>query len=570
MKKAAILTAFFLVLALIPLWGQVQGTVEIGGHGSQEEGSPNRAAEYQSTMSGPQATVSLRARQEKLFLALESHARSSDSQKHTLTLEVGRLFRSHTTFSKLPHRLPHDSLANLAGAVSDVKIVYATDTEPWASYGIRYDRLENRSTLQIPGAPWLSITTQFQEQWRQGRTQSLSTSHCYSCHVVSQGRAVDQHTRDAGISVRASFGNWSLTGTVSSRQFRERGETPTRLYERAEHPNLRKPLFDDRVTFDERNGPLPYNWLPTQEKDSWRATLAHANLWGMSLAATYAHSKLTNTHTENTASFDGLTVSLARALSRKTRLSLFLRSYSWDSSDYFYDSPEPAAVAGPYVGKTYRQRYGFDPDLLRLSTLDRDVVEGILRFQARLRPSTSLAAEYQVRNIDRVHYQVAPGETATLEQKLKLTLSIRPLHKLQLRAQGVLAHISHPFMALNAACTLEPLQTNATPSPLAPGSVQYYQIHEARIADLTASPARYSSLRLSATYPLTPRSSATLVASYWDGQNDELDLTNWSKSSAAVTATLNFAPMPKLENYLALSVGTREMETRVCIPLMDG
>lgn len=570
MKKAAILTVCFLALAFTPLQGQVQGTVEIGGHGSQEEGSPNGAAEYQTTVSGPQATVSLRSRQENLFLSVESHAMSSDQQEHSLTLEVGRLFRSHTTFTKLPHRLPHDSLANLAGSISDVKTVYATDTEPWAAYGIRYDRFENRSTLQIPGAQWLTISTHFQEQWRQGRTQSLSTSHCNSCHIISQGRAVDQHTRDAGVSMRANFGNWSLAGTVSSREFRERGETPTRLYERVEHPNLRTPVFDDRATFDERNGPLPYNWLPSQEKDSWRATLSHANLWGMSFAATYAHSKLTNTHTDNTASFDGFTVSLARALSRKSRLTFFLRSYSLDSSDYFYDSPEPAAVAGPYAGKTYREVYGFDPDFLRLSTLDRDVLEGILRFQVRPKSTTSLVAEYQARNIDRVHYLVAPGETATLEQKLKLTLSTRPLKKLQFRIRGEVADISHPFMALNAACTLEALQPEAAPSPLVPGSVQYYQLHEARVADLTASPSQYASLRLSATYLLSPSSSATLVANYWDGKNDELDLTNWSKSSAAVTATLNFVPLPKLENYLAASIGTRELETRVCIPLMDG
>ncbi|KDA52853.1 hypothetical protein EG19_09465, partial [Thermoanaerobaculum aquaticum] len=305
-------TLFALLLAWYPasLLAQVTGTVQLGGHGTSEKDNPARAGEYSTTQSGPDAAVSLQYKADGFYLGLESLALSSDQQKHDLTFELGRMVRSHTTFSKLPHRLVHDSLANLAGAIADVKIVYATDMDPAARYGIRYDELTNHTDIQLPQAPWLTISTDYREQWRQGHVQALSTSHCYSCHVVSVTRSLDLHTKDAGISAQASFGGWHVKATVSSRDAREREGAPTRTYERAQHPSLRTPLFDDRVVFDERSGPLPYGWYPSQEKDTYRLAINNANVLGFSLALSATSSEISNTHTGNEVDYDGISLAL--------------------------------------------------------------------------------------------------------------------------------------------------------------------------------------------------------------------------------------------------------------------
>lgn len=565
-------TLFALLCAAYPasLLAQLSGTVHLGGHGTSEKDNSARAAEYSTSQSGADAAVSLQFKAEGFYLGLESWALSSDQQKHDLTFELGRMVRSHTTFSKLPHRLVHDSLANLAGAIADVKIVYATDRDPNARYGIRYDEITNHTDIQLPQASWLTISTDYREQWRQGHVQALSISHCYSCHVVSETRSLDLHTKDAGISAQASFGGWNVKATVSSRNAREREGAPTRIYERAQHPALRTPLFDDRVVFDERSGAIPYGWYPSQEKDTYRLGIHNSNVLGFSFALTATSWELTNTHTGNEVEYDGVSLTLARKLSDKARFSAFVRSYSIDSTPYFYDSPEPVAVAGPYAGKTYRQRYGFDPDYLRLSAVDRDVVEGTFKLAYKLGKLTTLTGQYQVRQLDRANYEVAPGETTTLENKFKLQLASRPAKGLQLRAGLTFADISHPFMALNAACNPDPLQPNSVPSPLAPGSVQYYQIHDARVADLTASPSRYLEARISGAYQLAPGMQAQLSYQWWDGENNDLDLTNWSKNVQGATATLSFTPAEKVQTYFGATYGRREAETFVCIPLMDG
>lgn len=569
MKTLALL-GLAALLAVPAVADDVTGTIEIGGHGAKDTGNPGRAAEYRSTESGPDAKLDLRAVLEGLYLEIDSQAWTTDDQRHALTFDLNRMVRSHTTFTKMPHRLGHDSLANLAGAIADVKIVYATDMNPGSRYGIRYDELTNRTDIQIPGASWLIVSTDFREQWRQGHAQSLSVSHCYSCHIVSKDRSVDEHTRDAGISAHATFGTWSVVGTVSSRDFRERGTTPTRLYELAQHPSSRAPVFNDRIVYDQKDGALPYDWVPTQDKDTVKLRVANGNLGGFAVSLVGVRSSIENTHTGNEVDYDGLALSLARRLGDKARFSFYGRTYSIDSTDYFYDANEPAAVAGPYAGRTYRERYGYDPDYLRLSTVDRDVIEANARLVYRLAKKTSLIGQYQVRSIDRANYEVAAGETGTLEQKLKLTFATRPAEGFQLRAAATLADISHPFMAVNAACNPEALQTTPTASPLVPGSTQYYQIHEARVADLTASPSQYAELRLSGSYQFGSSSLASVSYQWWDGDNDDQDLTDWTKTLSALTANVMWAPTETTQLYTGASYGKRELETYVCIPLMDG
>lgn len=570
MKRTFKLCLVLLACTAAVTWGQLTGQVQIGGHGAQEKDNPARAAEYTTTQSGPDAKVDLSYRGGFLHLGLVSDAVSSDQQRHLLSFELGRMVRSHTTFSKLPHRLVHDRLLNLAGSISDVKIVYGEDRDPTARYGIRYDELTHRTDLQFPQAAWLTVSAELREQWRQGKVQSLSISHCYSCHVISQTRDLDHHTKDAGLAATVQTGNWHLRASAVTRSARERNGAPLRLYDRAQHPNLRTPLFDDRATYDSRNGPLPYAWYPTQEKDTYKLTIANDRLAGFSLLFGAASSKLTNTHTGNEVEYDGVSLSLARRLSPSTRLSVYLRSYTFESTEYFYDSPEPVAAAGPYAGKTYRQQYGFNPDYLRLSALDRDVTEGYLRVVHKLAKPTTLTAQYQVRHIDRVHMEVAPGETTTLEQELTLRLDTRWRNRAKLRASLTYGDVENPFMHLNAACNPAPMQTVAVPSPLVPGSVQYYQMYGARVADLTASPSRYWEAKASLTHNVTPQFLANLSLRYWDGDNEDLDLTQWSNNLQAITASVSWTPSQKVQAHAGATYGRRETETFMCIPVMDG
>lgn len=559
------------VLLAAPAWAQeMHGTIEGAGRGASTDKSPNLAAEYLDTDGGAELRAAIQGLFDTFALALEADVRSDDNQHLALSFDVNRLVRSHTTFTRLPHRLVHDPLDNLGGSISDVKVVWSTDLEPAAAYAIRFSELTNRNEFQIESLPWLTVGTDVREQWREGHRQSLAVSHCSTCHVQSQGREVNEHTREAGIQARAVFGGWSLAARVANRDLRERAPSPQRVYELVEHPAQRTPLFRDRMQYDARNGALAYDVVPSTKKDIARVELANPNLAGFAVNLTGIRTDLTNASTGNEVEYRGASLLLARRVGKVGNFSLRARTYTIDSTDTFVDAVEPPAVAGPYAGKTYRERYGLDPDFLRQSAIDRTVNEATARYVHRLGRGASLQAQYDVRAIDRDTYQVAPGETATLEQRLRLAYHARPIKGLTVRAAASYGNVQHPFAIVDGACNLEPLQTTPTASPIVPGSVQYWQIHDARSADLSASPASFLELKLSGTYQLGASSMATLSLRTWDGDNTEQDLNQWSRTLSAATATWNWAPAEDATVYVAATYGSRKLEQHVCIPLMDG
>lgn len=571
MKGKLFASMLVLLVATGPVVGQtVRGEVEIAGRGASDDGTPNRVAEYRTNTSGPELRFSLTAPLDTLYLEISSTAREGNDQVHSLRVDLNRLVRSHTTFTKGVHRLEHDPLTNLRGTVKDVVATWSTDLEPGRRYGVDWNVLESRTDLQVPGAGWLVVSAELREQWRKGHQQSLAMSHCSSCHVRSQGRQVDEHVRQAGLSARATFGGWSVVGSAGKRDFRERGATPVRLYEKVEQPALRTPLFTDRMQYGLQNGVMQYDLVPTTEKTLSKIQVSNGNLGGFALSLSGVSSNLENTRTGNEVDYKGVGLNLARKVGRRGSLALRARTYSIDSTDYFVDTTEPKAVAGPYVGKTYRERYGYDPDFVRQSAVDRDVVEGQARFAYRLGAGSSIAATYDLRSLDRDHYLVGVDETRTLEQKLKLAYSLRPLKGLTLRAQATYADIDNPFMILDAACNPAAMQTTPVASPLVPGSTQYYQIHDGRVADLGSAPSQWAEVRLSGSYQVSPAALAAVTYRWWDGKNDTQDLTDWTRNLNAVTAMLTVMPAERVDVWGGVTYAKRTLETHICIPLMDG
>lgn len=566
------LTLSFMSLALLATAAaaQTSGSVTVGGRAVKDDGSAERAAEYLPTTSGPELQLALEAAFDKLYLAVHSDAREGHDQVHQLRVEIARLVRSHTSFTRLPHRLVHDPLLNLRGAVKAPVVTWSTDTDPGARYRVNYDVLDHRTDLQLPSAGWLTVSAVYREQWREGHRQSLAISHCSTCHVVSQTRAVDERTRDAGLSAQVRAGSWKLEGSFVARDFEERAPGPTRVYELAEQPALRQPLFNDRIWYDSRDGALPYGVVPPSEKDTATLRLSNPDLGGFTVALSGVSTRLKNLTTGNKVDFDAIALAVGRRLGKKATFALRARSYTIDSTDYFVDVPEPKAVAGPYAGRSYFERYGFQPDFLRQSAIDRDVAEAVARLSYRLGKGSSLVGEYTFQNIDRAHYEVAPEKTDTLTQRLRLFYSARPAKGFNVRVEGTLADIRRPFMTQNTTCQSGEMQTTPVPSPIVPGSTQYYEIYQARIGDMTASPSSYVEVRGTAGLAIGSTANASFTLRWWDGDNTDQDLTNWSRTTTAATAQVAWAPSETFQTFVAASRGMRELESWVCVPLMDG
>ena len=185
-------------------------TVTMGVSPSSSDDSLHRVAEYDATEGDGIFGLSwMTSPYEKNLFSFDVQRMESADFDASFVLDLDRVVRVSASGHGLLHRLDHDSLGNLE-AVSDLKVVRHTDLEPGAEYQIKHRLYQVRADFHPPVASWLSYRVGYREEQRDGRRQVLATSHCVSCHVVGQGRRIDNSTSDFSFGVHARKGGLDL------------------------------------------------------------------------------------------------------------------------------------------------------------------------------------------------------------------------------------------------------------------------------------------------------------------------------------------------------------------------
>lgn len=562
-----------LAVAPPPLVGQeeevTQGSVEVGAWDASTEDSPDLVTEYEPNEGGPEVLLDVETFQDWGSLLLSAHARDNDDQLYGLSFDVGRKLRSETEYTRLLHRLIHDPLENLQATTNHGRVVWETDFDPGREYGISHRLLEHRTELQLPQAQGLTFGLIYRNQERRGTRQHLTVSHCDACHVNAQSRPVDETTEDTGFEALYAWGGGQVEASFVHRELTEGTRFITLLFDDALQPELRTPIFDNRMQWDSAQGPQPVDLRPDLTKDVGRLEATFADLGGFVVNAGGVWQATENEYTGLEADYRGYLVNVSRSFKQGWNLRWRGRAYTIDNDDVFVDVAEPVAIAGPHLGRTYREVYGFDPDFLRRSALDRDVLESRFDLSYRIsRKAGTVKLEWDFENVDREAFEVAPGETDTTENVVGVSWWARPRKGLRVDAALRHAEVDNPFTNLDGAYST--LVSASAASPFAPTSAQYYEFQDARIADVTALPASWDELKLGLSKLFSAGLNLNASYRYWDGDNDEGDLADWSRTHQAATVSLFAAPAPTWQWHLAYTYHDSELDLPVTIPIFDG
>jgi len=582
MKQKALLASVLLLLLLAapPLAAQDEGTddtdksdteisLEVGAWNADTEDSELRAAEYESTDGGPQLGLLIRSQQPWGHFFVSADVRDGDDQDASFEFDLGRAVRSTTEWTQLPHRLVHDPLSNLASATDHGRVVTHTDFDPRAVYGITYELLTHRTEVQMPALPALTFAVGVRNQERHGTRQSLAISHCEACHVNSQSRRVDQRTTDLSLEAQWA-GSWgSLTGSVTQRELRQDPRALTLLYDDALQPELRIPIFDNRLQWDSAEGPQLVDATPDVDKDVVRLDLLLPDVGGFALTAGGVWSETENLYSNLSMDYNGYVATAFRPLGPSWDVRWRGRTYTIDNDEVFVDVNDRIGAAGPQAGSTWGEIYDYVTDYLRLSAANRDVVQSSLDVGWRLpsKKAGRIVFSWDFENVDREYYQVAPGQTDTTENVYGVSWRARPAKGWRLDARYKHGAVDNPFLNLDGQYSLH--TGLPTSSPFAPVADQYFVFQDARIADVTALPETWDEARLGVTKTF---GKAMLTGSYrwWDGDNDGGDLTDWSRTTQAVNASLWMAPAPTWDWYVAYAWNDAELDAPASIPIFDG
>jgi hypothetical protein len=550
----------------------IRGSLELGFWNSSLTGSPDLVSEFDpADVSRPLGALRLESTTDWGHVALDAQGHDKNAQSHSLRFDAGRSVRTFTTYTRFLARQGHDPLDNLAAATAQGgRVVRHTDLDPGAVYQHSHALFEHRTEIQPEAIPALTLGVELRDQRRNGAHQALAVSHCDTCHVYSQTHRIGERLSEGGLDARFNWRTGFVKAALSHRRLRQDVPAVSLRYDRALQPELRTPIFDNRVQFDALEGPQLVDHLQDVNKTSGRLDLRLQDVLGFRVGAGGVWSTTQNRFTSLEADYKGYAFQATRPLANK---KLFLRwrgrAYALRSDDVFVDTRERAGSAGPHAGRTYRQVYGFDPDFTRRSTTSRDVYESDAEASYKLgRKAGTLRASWRFGSVDRLNYEVAPGETTTTTHVLGLAWRPSLARHVKLSADWRHGSVDNPLVLINGACS-----TLVSPGPLAspfdPRAAQYYQFQDARVAETTAVPESWDELRLNAGYA---RSKVGLHASWrwWDGTNRAGDLTDWSKTTHLVTATLSLTPSPRWDAYLAYSFQKAELGAHTCIALFDG
>lgn len=570
------LTRVLLILALasLPLTaaaedeGTTEASVTIGAWDASSDGSPDAVAEYEVLEGGPVLGVTVASHQSWGSLLVEADARHSDDLTSGLDFDVARVIRSTTTYDKLFHRLGHDPMTNLEATSTNGKVVFHTDLNPDMDYDLKYTVLDSRTEFQLPSLKALTLAVDVRDQKREGHRQAYTTSHCDTCHITSQNHPLNERTTDTTLEAKVAWSGGHVSASTTARELRQNYSNVMLTFDQALHPEQRTDVFNNRLQYDSEEGPQAADLWPDMDKTVNRLDLVVNQIGPFAFNAGGVWSETANLYTGLKSDYAGYLANLAGALGSRVRLSWRGRVYTVDNDDVFVDTIERTTPGGPQAGRTYEEVYGLNYDWWRLSSLDRDVIESQVDLAYKLGgKGGTLKLTWDFDTVDRENYEVLPGETETTTNAVGLSWRARPAKGWKLDTRWNHAEVDNPYMLVNGACST--LVSGAYPNPFNPETPQYDDQHQARIAETTASPSSWDEARFAASYST---GGTTFSGSYkwWDGGNNDGDLTDWSKISQNATLTAWSAPSEQWEWYVAYAWQDQQLDAPVCIPVFDG
>jgi len=578
MKK--LILAVVALLLTAPLAAQVEetfpspdpektttGDLQLGVWSSDLSGSPDVVSRY-SPADKTNGLVLFSLKSNPTWGAVDAvvHWLDKDFQRSHLDFDVNRRVRSHTSYRRFLARLGHDPLTYAEAATTHGRVLYHTDTDPEAEYRLDDGILVHRTEAQLSA---VTLGFNFRDQRRKGAHQTLNVSHCDACHVVSQTRPIDETQQDIGLDAKVGWKTGFVDASYTHRKLREDVPSIDLLYDRALHPELRTPIFDNRVQFDALNGPVPVDYLQDTDKNIVKVNPSQA-AGALNLTGNGVWSTTENLYTNNKTDYQGYFASVARPFAnKKARFRFRGRYYQTDTSDVFFDTFERESIAGPHAGKTYRDVYGIEVDYLRKSSLNRNVWDLNADVSYRFgRKAGSVTAQWKFKDVDREHYEVAPGSTRTTTNILGVKWRPRPARGLRFDLGYRHAWIDDPYLLLGGACSNQ-VTPGPLPSPFHPDAAQYYTMRDARIMDTAGSAGAWDEVKLRGTYSRKGHVVSGLYR-HWDGTNGAGNLTEWSRSNQTATLTYSYVPGPTWDGYVSYNYQKMENATPTCVSIFDG
>ncbi len=548
-------------------------SVWIGAHYTEFDGYRKKVGEY--NLGGQGAFSEFRFDQLSVHgdavMSINGHFYDDQNITARAAFAMGTRFWGKVRYRSMSHQLQQDQLTNMAvreltATGPGGKMITHSIDDHYADYEVQRQEILTEFNALLSKKNNVRFMAAHRMIIRNGTMQSLSVSHCASCHVDSRGMQVDNTTQNVVAGLQADLNENTTAGyEFGYRSFVSDGAPAYNFFDDAKHPidtgNAgTEAEFDSRLIYQDTL--LPVNQLPKTEKVSNKVRFK-SNLGSGRLAASFAWARTTNQNVDLKSDAYSGAINYTRLLDRRTRLIARAVGVRLTADDPYIDLPIfRDGRPGPNIDFSYTRYSSID-------RLDATVTAEVIRKMSQ-KWTVSVLGGYRM--IDRDDYPLQDDGTKTkrfigqlkarYHKGLKYNSSVKyRFEKTKdpfVSGRGLFEHQGH-----SGADSLE---------PLVPGFsfIFYFQREDLRYQTITTEPTDKHQFEWKSNWRATDMVNLNLgVRGYYD-KNSDLDSLDVKHFSVLPNANINFTPDPRFVATAGYTYNYFKSRGPVAVALFDG
>jgi len=499
--------------------------------------------------------------------SINSHYFDKEHIYGEVNTTVSDQFKGKFLYRSSTRQLGQDLLENIEArewyplsSTNSGKILTHELQDVGADYSYERRELLNEISLLLSRQNNVRLVASHRSIFRDGKMQTISSNHCFSCHLTSQSTPVKDQMHSLQAGIEAEIGKYDVGYTFGYRVYNSEAATPTAYYDEAKHPvnGGSGAEFSSRQVFDDTT--ITYSQKPHTEKMSHKVKFGGDIAKGR-FAGALGYSRAENTVSQLVAHTYSGVGNYARVLSPRTRLvakGTLMRS---DAGDPFIEVP---------VYRRGRPGVQTDFSYTRWSTLDRIAGTFDAEVTHRINERWTLAVLGGIERVSRDDYPSYDAGTTsnTLigQAKLRYRKGLRYTSTLKYRFEKT----SDPFVSGRGlferpGSELDPVSIGGTQS-----GYFYYQREDLRYQDITTEPTDYHEIKWDGTYRPTAKVSANLGFRYVYDKNGDLDTLDVKHTVMQPSLALTLTPDVRWSLTGGFTYNYNKSRGPVAVALFDG
>ncbi len=494
-----------------------------------------------------------------------------------LGLNLGDKLALEVTYRSMVHRPGQDKLANMSAreyfGTNDAgedqwggKIATHELQDAGVDYEVYRKEILSKLSVMLSKKNNIKLEAMHRSILEDGNSQGLSSTHCFSCHVVSEELTLENRTHEVQAGVQGDVSEKVTVGyQFGYRTFKSNAPEAMAYYDVAKHPvnggNAEE--FASRLLYSDSN--LVYNQLPETQKMSHKlrtkARLGETGRLHASFGFNSAENKNVDLKTESITGAARYTATVAP----NTRVIVKASGAKIEADDPFIDLRDYRTGRPVGVIQSF--------DYTRYSTLDR--TEANASAELIYRPAQGLILSWMngVEVVDREDY---PNQDDGIQSKTIITQAKLRFNKMQ-AASGFLRYryenTVDPFISgrgLFEARGREELAIQPWDQDSDPRNIHYYQREGLRYQDITTDPNNRHEVEARLSFPASNRGSVDLSLNGWFQSTSDLDSLDVRSWQIRPNAMLNLNPSTTWLVSAGYSMYMGKSRGPVSVALFDG